>query len=89
MTVHDVFVASISIFSLLFFLSLTTYTHRSWQVICRCTGRSRSFVVINNACPTTDCARGVPITRMIFDRGDAQCRVLALVLLLVLVACVC
>lgn len=31
--------------------------------------RDRS-VVFNNACPTTDCARGVPITRVVFDRDD-------------------
>lgn len=62
----------------------------SATLTCRCTGRSRSFVVVvNNAWPATDCARGVPITRMIFDHGDAQYRVLAMVVMLVLVACVC
>lgn len=28
--------------------------------------RKLAIVVVNNACPTTDCARGVPITRTIF-----------------------
>jgi len=55
-----------------------TYLQVDWKL---------AIVVVNNACPATNCARGVPITRTMFsiiDRGDAQYRVLALVLVPVL-----